>query len=1138
MNTNQPVDQSARDDALDANKSFIVQAPAGSGKTSLLTQRFLKLLTKVNHPEEVLAITFTRKAAAEMKNRLLESLQLATLEKPQQGYLQTTWQLARQVLQRDQQLEWGILQHPARLKIQTIDSLCTSINRQLPVLSGIGGNLTLLDSADEYYLLAAERAVLMVEDAEYCESLLPLVAHLDGNLPRLQRLLASMLSQRLNWAGVTGVEFNRDGLDLAWRDWIQRRIFNLEEIMQPFRQVLQPLWIFSCNQRAKFDAENSTQWLEFSQQQWPENTLLGLTAWQKIADLLLTNKNELRKTVTVKQGFPAKGSAKNTEDKALFEQNKNQLVSFLNALSDQDDCFKEELVEALAAIKLLPLPGFRDDHWRVLESLAEALKYSLAQLWMIFNQHSIIDFPEITIRAQQALGCADNPTELALRMDYQISHILLDEFQDTSQSQRTLLSLLTAGWEIDDGRSLFVVGDPMQSIYRFRAAEVSIFLEAWHQKELAGIKLNQLSLSTNFRSEKAIVDWVNDAFDMIFPTNDDEQLGAVKYSKSDAMDQTVRTEAINVLPIYSRDDELEANWVVEKISEIRDANAQHSCAILVRSKSHLEKIAPLLRVHAIPFEAVDIESLVLQPVIQDLFSLTAAMLDDADRLHWLAILRAPWCAISLSDLTRLVEGNNRLIPEILGEQDAWHAVSEDGKKRLKKFSGIINQWMAVKGQKDLSSWIETLWLCLQGPVATSASVNNNPLEDANSYFQLLSKHSTTGSISLQELYIAVKDLYAKPEQGQQNPVYLMSMHKSKGLEFDHVFLPGLGRRTKSGEQPLLEWMQWPKPEGDVDLLLAPIKGIDEDDNAFYKVLQDINSKKSKFENQRLLYVAVTRAKRSLYFSGHIKDKDAVKPEANCLLNLLWPMLADDFKLTSESETSEFENREDSVINPLQATLARIDVEHRLIETKNNYMDLDNHLETETTEIKFEWATERARVVGLVAHKLFQWLPTLDSLPDAEQVTNLKPWFVSQLQCYGLDINQTNLATKKLHQLTCNILNSEKGKWILDNKHRDGKCEWALGVYEPKQQQSSRLIVDRSFIDETGTRWIIDFKTGSHEGANRQHFLSSEKKRYQPQLEKYAKAVAQLESNPIRLGIYFPAMDEWLEWSLSKTVDNK
>jgi ATP-dependent helicase/nuclease subunit A len=127
--------------------------------------------------------------------------------------------------------------------------------------------------------------------------------------------------------------------------------------------------------------------------------------------------------------------------------------------------------------------------------------------------------------AQRALGEPEEPTDLALSLDYQIRHLLVDEFQDTSVSQFSLLEKLTAGWQRGDGRTIFVVGDPMQSIYRFREAEVGLFLKACGDG-IGAIPLELVRLSANFRSDKGIVDWVNATFPSVLPTEEEITTGA------------------------------------------------------------------------------------------------------------------------------------------------------------------------------------------------------------------------------------------------------------------------------------------------------------------------------------------------------------------------------------------------------------------------------------------------------------------------------------------------------------------------------------------------------------------------------------------------------------------------------------
>ena len=152
---------------LDLGQSFIVQAPAGSGKTGLLIQRYLRLLASVNEPEEIVAITFTRKAAAEMRDRLMKALRetggvLHSTEIAETGYERTTRVLAGAVLRRDIEADWHILDNPARLRVQTFDALCASLIRQMPVLSGFGSQPDTVEDAASLYLEAARATIRLM----------------------------------------------------------------------------------------------------------------------------------------------------------------------------------------------------------------------------------------------------------------------------------------------------------------------------------------------------------------------------------------------------------------------------------------------------------------------------------------------------------------------------------------------------------------------------------------------------------------------------------------------------------------------------------------------------------------------------------------------------------------------------------------------------------------------------------------------------------------------------------------------------------------------------------------------------------------------------------------------------------------
>lgn len=197
-------DQKVRDLAIRTDQSFIVQAPAGAGKTSLLTQRILNLLTIVDNPEEIVAVTFTRKAAAEMRHRLIQSLHEATSAEPELPHEKRSWQLANQVLQRDQAKQWHLLQNSHRLRILTIDSLSSLIANQMPLMSQLGGALAIAQFPQDSYQEAAQAVLSYINDKDYGDELTLLLSHLDNQVERLIGLLANMLAKRDQWLRLLG----------------------------------------------------------------------------------------------------------------------------------------------------------------------------------------------------------------------------------------------------------------------------------------------------------------------------------------------------------------------------------------------------------------------------------------------------------------------------------------------------------------------------------------------------------------------------------------------------------------------------------------------------------------------------------------------------------------------------------------------------------------------------------------------------------------------------------------------------------------------------------------------------------------------------------------------------------------------
>src|SRR6185369_13970108 len=197
------------------------------------------------------------------------------------------------------------------------------------------------------------------------------------------------------------------------------------------------------------------------------------------------------------------------------------------------------------AVRSLPPPRYTDDGWRIVEALLDVLHRAGAYLLLQFRDAKAIDFTEGTLGALAALD-DDAPSELLLRLDFRIQHLLIDEFQDTSFTQIELIRRLTAGWQPDDGRTLFAVGDPMQSIYRFRGAEVRLFVEAQQYGRIAELPVENLVLRRNFRSQARLVEWTNAVFAGVLGPHNDPWRGKVAFTASVAARDALQGVAASI----------------------------------------------------------------------------------------------------------------------------------------------------------------------------------------------------------------------------------------------------------------------------------------------------------------------------------------------------------------------------------------------------------------------------------------------------------------------------------------------------------------------------------------------------------------------------------------------------------------
>lgn len=1098
-------DRAHRAQALDPHGSFIVQAPAGSGKTELIIQRYLMLLGQVKKPEEILAITFTKKAAHEMRARVTKALEHAAHQpEPSKAHEQLTWRLAKQVLKRDQQFNWHLLENPNQLHIKTIDSFCTYLTGQLPLLSHFGATPDIAIHAQALYREAVLEVLSHVEeDHPWSPAVAKLLAHIDNDLNRLALLLISLLEKRDQWQQYIIAETDaREILTEHLQAVVDERLAQVDEL---FPKVLRPelsaLLQFALNNLAHSNSEllvlNETQ--------------QGLKAWRAIAEFLLTKENTWRKTVNESIGFPALKNLKGDELKEhrLVRARHKELTETLSQ--------HENLRSTLEIIRKLPDPYYTDAQWSTLQALLEVLKITLAQCRVTFQTHGRIDFIENAWGASLALGNEQAPTDLALSLDYQIQHILVDEFQDTSFPQYRLLSMLTHGWQSGDGRTLFVVGDPMQSIYRFRQAEVGLFLRM-QQQGLGAIQLTPLTLAVNFRSTAAIVDWNNQHFAAIFPGNSDIAMGAVHYSHSIANNpEQQNTSHIHIKGLLDGDAKAQAAHVINTIQQQLTEYPDDNIAILVRSRSHLSAIIPALKAAKLSYQALDIDPLIARQSVQDALALTRALLHPADRIAWLAILRAPWCGLTLSDLLKVTQGEYQgLIWEKLNHTATIANLSEDGQQRLRRITPILQAAINNRARESLRPWIENTWLALGGPATLP---QYDEIQDINAYFDLLSEISQENpEIGLEILQERIEQLHASTHQTKAS-IQIMTVHSAKGLEFDTVILPHLEKFNPPDDKSLLLWMEQPLINDQTALLLAPIHAADSEADKLYRYIESTQRVKALYEVDRLLYVATTRAKKRLHLVFSKKDSESTSQRGS-FLDKLWLILQNQISLEPVTETSIIQ---DYSVNPSARTLKRLPAQWL------NPITLPTAREAASAQLHqgFKLPDQSRRLIGTVSHLIFQQFASepkqrWESIPSTQQEQYIK----RHLMQAGLTPHQHAAAIQHIMLLIKRALNDERGQWILA-PHPEAKSELSLTV--KNGDEFTQLIIDRTFVDEHGIRWIIDYKTAEVQDEELSIFLTKQKQKYATQMQQYQKAMQALDDRPIKMGLYFPAIPAWCEY---------
>lgn len=1057
-------DLKARQTALDVSRSFIVQAPAGSGKTSLLTQRYLALLARVKNPEEIIAITFTKKAAGEMQERVIEALELAMGEEPSEDYLKQTYNLAKLALKHNELQKWNLFENKHRLRILTIDAFCLLLTNRMPLLSKAIPFSGISENADELYETAAEQCLdTAFNDKDYIKSLEIVQSHLGNNKAQLVSLFILMLQKRDQWLKhvISASSLDLDYFENVLQEIQMQLCQELDELLaDDIKQLLENIISYQAafTDDAIFNEMPPLPWDEFS-------------FCKKLANLLLSSSNKARKRFTINEGFPAATSFKTSDEKTAAKEIKKQLSEISLYIEENN-----QLLQVLEKLKILPEIAYNNEQWQVLQAVINLLPLLAAELSVTFNQSGKVDFTEIALQALQAMG-GETPTELALYLDYEISHLLIDEFQDTSKKQFNLLEQLTESWHFDDCKTLFLVGDPMQSIYRFREADVNIFLNI-QENSLNQVDIAPLQLNCNFRSSAALITGVNKICAGVFPIEPDFELGAVTYAASKTLNEN-NQNAFYGIDCQSK--QLEADYIAKYVNE----NPDETIAILVRSRSQLQKIVPTLKHAGINVEGVDLESLNNTYIIKVLWQICRFLVNPNDKLALSSILVSPLCGIDYQELELLfnkAKVKNEISFEALS--NSLDIFSIETQQRLIKIFDTFSYCHSLAYRKTLLEITHFVWLHLNG----GQIINDEQIDDVNQFWGLLEQHQQWPL----DLNIIERQLEKKySSKPSKRNVKIMTIHRSKGLEFDTVILPSVDYSSADKNSGLLHWLENPNNE---QLLLSPIHSAFDVSDPLVNYIRFIDKQKSSFERQRLFYVALTRAKTKLVLINS-SDKENQQGKNSFLYYLkdhinFKKIEAEDLTETAE-DTKYFQRLKQQFFE--------------------NVADLNTNLKHNPLPKTLK--QDPQQIIGTFIHE------QLFHIAENNLTQNLNEFNIdnmqSKLTSLGLDDKQLENAITTSQLCLKNIEQCKIGQWILSSR-TSARNEYQLNTLE------GNFIIDRTFIEDD-VRWIIDYKISRD--------LNKNATDYKQQLENYANLFEQMGESKIKLMLYYPLLKKSIEWAV-------
>jgi len=829
--------------ALDIGRSVCVTAGAGAGKTWVLVERYLKLLESGTKVNQILALTFTDKAAAEMRERVRKAL----AEKKGDEWRE-----------RLEEFNW--------CSISTFHSFCTNLIRQHPLETGMPPGFNVMDDVGSGVMKEEVYQSLMLEEREEMRENLVRALTLFGN-NKLKDRLEYMYDRRTTIAPWIEDHKTKDSL-MEWSvklaTEIQERMVTRVRGDPGLQQALSSISRLAASHSG--DGDTGQKYLA---QTGP------------IVDEILADHSNERTVKCLLDLYAVRGRRDMGSKKFFSAVEKEELLSSYEQILTCSGTLSPELL----------LGTDKDVIHRSVESLWDLLVIYRAYLMSIERtkqRQNAIDYEDM-IGIVNDLVKKDQAIVETLRHRYR--YLLVDEFQDTDPVQSFIVWAVAGN---EPGDRLFIVGDAKQSIYGFRNADVAMFQRA-RNKLVKNDREAAVHLNINFRSSPQVVSFVNHVFSHLM--QDEQMEYQFRYEEMDLSPERKndRGSVEILLPTKvskeSKDTSQmsEMDMVASRIERMlagdgtlvfveRDGKRlaegrkpePGDIAILLRVRTHLKKFEHALRERDIPYHVHKGIGFFERQEVLDVYNLLRFIADQSDDVSLYGVLRSPYFAFSDEELYSICRSPGF---------DLWTKLKkamESDNDKARQAVAMLRSWCGFSGRVPISELVRKVQtdagiyaVCAAQPDGDQMISN---LEKLNEMLRgsktecICTPHQAVDWMD-KALRLAKQEGEAPVDVAAMSSVNIMTVHASKGLEFPVVFVPELGETPKNRNPSVLF----------NDEIGLGITVLDDDCNRIkdlaYSLIKVEADARSSEESKRLLYVAMTRAMDHLVLSGAIGSDD-------------------------------------------------------------------------------------------------------------------------------------------------------------------------------------------------------------------------------------------------------------------------